>query len=474
MKMNAFVNSAVNLNKMGKTFNGADTYLSTESRVLDLFKAIGQRGVDLTKAFDLALSEDKNLALRLALWTRDIRGGAGERAHFRNFLRHMEKHYTDEALLMVPHIPTYGRWDDLQVFETPLLKKMVFLTIKGALEKKDGLCAKWLPRKGKFANELRLALEWSPKRYRKTIVELSKTVETQMCAREWDKIVYDHVPSVAAARYQKAFFKHDPEGYKAYRDGLVKVNPETGKTERKINASAIFPYEIIKSVNKGDRAVAEAQWNALPNYLGNQKILSIVDVSGSMGGVGYGPNVTPMEIALSLGIYTADKLTGDFNGMFMTFSSYPKLQKLTGGLVDKLNQLSTAHWDMSTNVERAFTEILRTAKAGNVPQEDMPDILLIISDMEFNNCARGTNYQNARILFEQAGYALPKVVFWNVNARVDNNQVQAHQSGTALVSGFSPAIFKAILSDKLEDFSPYNVMKETLLNSRYDIPGLTV
>lgn len=485
--MNTFVNAVKNEQVIGETFNGAVTFNTSGSRVLDLFQAAGNRGVTLNREFDLARSEDKALAYRVALWTRDIRGGAGERQTFRNLLKHFEQHYADETIKLLPKIPELGRWDDLLVFETDKLKAEAFRMIGDALTDKNGLAAKWMPRKGEKAEELRRFLGLTPKQYRKTLVALTKVVESQMCAKEWDKIVFDHVPSVASARYQKAFNKNCGDAYKAYKAGLVKVNPETGKTERKINAAAVFPYDVVKSVTNGDREVAQAQWDAMPNFLGDNKILPVVDVSGSMMGWNYygqrtapKTTVTPLDVSLSIGLYCADKQQGAFSGMFMTFSERPKIQQLTGNLVDKLNQLRRADWGMNTNVEAAFREILETAKRNNVPDADMPKVLLILSDMEFDNCARGdgnrpiTNYENAKRLYAQAGYTLPTVVFWAINGRADNNPVTMHETGTCLVSGFSPALFKSVLKTDLESYTPYNVMKEVLKSDRYDVEGLTV
>jgi len=484
--MNKFVNSVANQDQVGSTFNGAATFSNSGSRVLNLFKAVGQRGADLSKEFDLASAENKNLALRTLLWTRDIRGGAGEREVARKILRHMEKNYTDELFAILPHWPEYGRWDDLLVFETEFVRNKAFKVIQDALAAKNGLCAKWMPRKGKDAVALRNFLGWSPKRYRKTLVTLTKVVETPMCAREWKGITYDHVPSVAAARYQKAFFKHDPEGYKAYRDGLVKINPETGKTERKINAGAVFPYDVLKSLRNGDVAVSDAQWEALPNLLGDNKILPFIDLSSSMGSWGYygqahgrnGSTVTPMDIAVSIGCYTAGKQTGDFAGMWMGFSSRPRMNKMTGPLTlsNMVNQLDFSDAYGSTNIEAAFNLVLQHAVRHNVPQSDMPKMILVVSDMEFDSQRAGLSdfaFNNAKANFAAAGYDLPKVVFWHVNGRADNSPVKQDQLGSAMVSGFSPAIFKSILSDKLEDFSPYNVMLETLNAPRYSIEGLT-
>jgi hypothetical protein len=499
--MNAFVNAVKQNQTIGETFNGAVTNKTSGSAVLNFFGAAGNRSVELSKEFDLALSEDKQLAYRVALWTRDIRGGAGERQTFRNLLKHIEQHYSDDAIALLPKIPELGRWDDLLVFETDRVRKAAFNMIEDALNDRHGLAAKWMPRKGRVAEALRIHLGYTPKRYRKTLVTLSKTVEQQMCAREWDQIVFDHVPSVASARYQKAFNKHCGDAYRAYKEGLKKVNPETGQTERKINASAVFPYDVIKSVRSGDREVALAQWNALPNFLGDNKILPVVDVSGSMTSWNYygqkanpKQTVTPLDIALSIGLYCADKQQGAFAGSFMTFSSQPTLQVLTGDLVNKINQMERSKWDMSTNIQAAFEEILKVAKTNRVSADDMPKILLILSDMEFDSCVTmqptysrydnrrydpydrkpsKTNYENARVMFEQAGYALPTVVFWNINGRADNNPVKMHDSGTCLVSGFSPSVFKSILKTDMERYSPYNVMLDILSNERYDVVGLT-
>lgn len=483
--MNKFVNSVSNKPVMGRTFNGAVTYADSGSSVLNLFKAVGQRGADLSKEFDLASTEDKKLAIRTLLWTRDIRGGAGEREVARKILRHMEKNYQDELIAILPHWAEYGRWDDLLVFETDFVRTKAFKVIADALNTKNGLCAKWMPRKGKDAVALRNFLGWSPKRYRKTLVTLTKVVETPMCAREWKGITYDHVPSVAAARYQKAFFKHDPEGYKTYRDGLTKINPETGKAERKINAGAVFPYDVLKSLSHGDKAVADAQWEALPNLLGDNKILPFIDLSSSMSSWSYyaqrntvPSNVTPMDISVSIGLYTAGKQTGDFAGMWVGFSSRPRMNKFKGPLTlsNMYQQLDFTDAYGGTNIEATFDLVLNHAVRYNVPQADLPNMILVVSDMEFNPQRAGLSdlaYNNAKSKFAAHGYDLPKVVFWHVNGRADNSPVKEDQNGTAMVSGFSPAIFKSILSNKLETFSPYNVMLETLNAERYSIEGVT-
>lgn len=500
---NKLIAAISNENPMTTTFNGALTNVTTGSKILDFYSVAGNRKVDVTKQFEDALQEDKGLAYRVSLWTRDVRGGAGERETFRILLRYMDKYYPDDVIAMLPKIPELGRWDDLLVLENPKVQKKAFAMIRDALEDRHGLCAKWMPRKGTKAEELRCFLGYTPKRYRKTLVSLSKTVEQQMCARQWDQINFDHVPSVASARYQKAFNKHCGEAYTAYKEGLKKVNPLTGKTERKINASAVFPYDVVKSLRNGDRAVATAQWEALPNFLGNNRILPVIDVSGSMddwnfyghqGRPGNDITVSPMDIAMSIGLYCATKQTGDFAKTFMTFSTTPELVSLgSGDLYKMLHTMRGSNVGGSTDIQASFKLLLDKAIKHKVPNSDMPKILLILSDMEFNACTtidrynprlyepraskaeiQATAFDAMRQMYASAGYDLPIVVFWKINGRADNNPVKMHDSGAVLVSGFSPSVFKSILKTDMERYNPYNVMLDVLNNERYDVPGLTV
>src|ERR1035437_3215945 len=353
-----------------------------------------------------------------------------------------------------------------------------------------GNCAKWSDRKGKIALELEAFLGLQPqasgfhytegkafpgKAYRQLLTTLSNNeyhsiVEEKMCAKKWDDIVFDHVPSLASARYQKAFNKRCAERYKLYKEGLVKGTS-------KINAAGVYPYDVIKSLVHGDSAVAKAQWEALPNFLGDEQILAVVDVSGSMGcpAGGYGSKsvVRCIDVATSLGLYVADKARGPFKDCFLTFSGDSKIEVLKGDIVAKHAQMCQSHWNMNTNVESAFDEILRVGKTHKVADEDMPRILLILSDMEFDQCvSRGRDARAMDVVkhkYEDAGYTLPRIVFWNINARSGNSPVTCKEDGTALISGFSPAIMKAVLKVSVDSFTPENVMLETINNPRYDV-----
>lgn len=479
---------AATMPSQSKTFNGMPTFSDSGNALVTLFSLIGSsRGKDLTPQFAAAYAHDRVKALKILLWARDIRGGAGERQIVRNLLRHLESAHPEDAEMLIPYVPFFGRWDDLLCFKTETMRRASYSVIAEGLEDPQtrSLVAKWMPRKGKIALELEEFLGLRPtarnfdysannkafpaKRYRKMLAELSNVVEQQMCAKEWDKIVFDHVPSLAAARYQKAFNKRCAERYAAYKAGL-----EKGTT--KVNASAVYPYDVIKSIDHGDKQVAKAQWEALPDFLGDQAILPMVDVSGSMtASAGGGATVTRLQIACSLGLYLADKAKGAFKDMFLTFSGSPKIEVLKGDILSKYAQMQRSHWMMNTNLMGAFTEIFRVARDHGVADQDMPKILLILSDMEFDSCVNGADRRGMvaiRDMYAKAGYTLPSVVFWNLAGRAGNSPVRHDEHGTAMVSGFSPAIMKSILAAKeikAETFTPETVMETTISNPRYDV-----
>ena len=469
--MSTFVEAIAN--QEARTDNGMKARKSTADAVVDLFFKIGaSRGKNITPEFVAAYVEDKDLALRIAAWVRDVRGGAGERQLFRDILLHLETADPESAKKLAAKVPELGRYDDLLVFKTQKLKDYAFSLIKDALEAQNGLAAKWIPRKGDIAVQLRSYLGWSPKRYRKTLVSLTKVVETQMCANQWDAINFSHVPSVASSRYKKAFARHTDK-YAEYIAKLVKGDDPTVK----VNAGAIYPYDIVKSLG-GWTTPTEleqnhiiAQWDALPNYVGDANILAVVDVSGSMScPAGKSKSVTCLDVALSLGIYLADKNVGKFKDTFLTFSTTPELLTLKGNVVQKYDQMSRSEWQMSTDLNAAFEKILDVSVKGNVPVEEMPQILLILSDMQFDACVKHDDsaIQMIHRKYEDAGYTVPQVVFWNLNSH-DNVPVKYNEKGAALVSGFSPSIMTSILAADMEDFTPRAIMLQTIMNDRYAV-----
>lgn len=457
------------LNANATTANGMRANATTFSRNVDLFFAAGaSRGKDITGLFTKACGEDLDVAVRILQWTRDIRGGAGERQVFNTIVKKLAKGSKEElgvASKLLPKIPEIGRWKDvLELFGTPLEADAARF-IGEALAEHNGLAAKWMPRKGPISVALRTYWDLTPRQYRKLLVTLTNVVETKMCAKDWDNIDFGKLPSLASARYQKAFNKNAGESYAVYKAGL-----EKGTTT--INAGAVFPYDVVKSVKMGDHVVANAQWKALPDYIqgSTERLIVVADVSGSMGvPAGGNPNVSCLDVCISLAMYIAERGRGPFKDAFITFSNRPVLQVLKGAtLKDRVNELSRAHWEMSTNLTGVFDTILATATRDRVSEEEMPTTIVILSDMQFNQCVQtnGTAMQAIDARYAAAGYKRPKVVFWNLNSREGTNPASINDKGVALVSGFSPAIMKSILNGK--DFSPEGIMLDTVNVPRYD------
>jgi len=482
--MSTFVNAVQN--QTTRTTNGMKALKNTSNAVVDLFYNMGaSRGKDIIPTFVAAYVQDKNLALRVAAWARDVRGGAGERELFRSVLRHLEKHDVEAAKALLAKVPELGRWDDIFVFETDVMKSVAYTMLGDALRARNGLAAKWTPRKGKVAAEIRAFFGMSPKFYRKSLVELTNVVESQMCAKDWDTINFSHVPSVASARYKKAFNRNTQE-YAKYVAELTKPVAERSVAV-KVNAGAVYPYDVLKghmgyssaygaklTFNKTELDLIQAQWDALPNFVGDRDILPVVDSSGSMscpaGGYQSKSGLTCLEVAISLGLYVADKNTGKFKDTFLTFSDNPKLVNLKGNILQKIAQMNTGEV-ASTNLHKAMDLILKTAVNGNVPQEEMPKVLLILSDMQFNH---GVSYdetanQMIKRKFNDAGYEAPQVVYWNLNAAYGNAPVKFNEQGVAMVSGFSPAIMKPMMSGDMETFTPEAVMLKTIMDDRYKV-----
>ena len=463
------------------TENGMTTNSSSLNHCVDLFSTIGaMRGQDkerLLRNFSLALLEDPTRAMKILFWARDVRGGAGERQIFRDVMQFLAENHTEFLRKNIPYVSEFGRWDDLLTLAGTKLEADAFAQIRWGLDAKNGLCAKWMPRKGPVAAKLRNFLEMSPKQYRKTLVELTNVVETQMCANEWEAIDFGKLPSVASARYQKAFWKRNEAGYKAYIASLQ-------KGEAKINAGAVYPYDVTKSLVRGNADVAIEQWKALPNYMegSEDRILPVVDTSGSMNSpAGGNPNVTCMDVSVSLGLYISERNVGPFKDAFITFSAEPQLQILKGNLRDRFAQLSRADWGYNTDLVKVFDLILDQATKHSLPESEMPTKVLILSDMEFDSATStcvgwGVKHTptpwnpTAQEMIEQkyaeAGYKVPAIVYWNIQSRGNNIPVAFDKTGTALISGFSPSILKSVVKGEIS--SPQGIMDETILSERYE------
>jgi hypothetical protein len=478
-----------------RTENGMRALASTLNANVDLFSSVGAaRGKNLNGLFDRAFAENQDVALRIAQYARDIRGGQGERKLFRDFLLRLEE--TQPQVLveskLLHNIPEIGRFDDLLIFRTEKVKEAAFTVFCSHLIQGNKLAAKWAPRSGPVAVELRNFLGLSPKRYRKFLVGNTQVVESLMCQREWNTINFSHVPSVAMSRYMTAFHRNAPEAFSAYREALKR-----GDGTAKVNASAVYPYDITKMVG-GARAsnyyegyglsqmqrmgsayertfneniVAQRMWEALPDYMNDTSVLPVVDVSGSMEcAVAGKTSVSALDVAVSLGLYCAERSkNAAFRNLLVTFSKEPTFFEVSGTLAERMGQMTRMSWGQNTNLHAVFEQVLSRALQNRVPDAEMPKVVLIISDMQFDACARfdDSAMQMIRRKYERAGYTLPNIVFWNVRDG-GNKPVRFNEKGVALVAGFSPSIMKSVLSMDLDKFSPENVMLKTVMVDRYN------
>jgi hypothetical protein len=453
------------------TDNGMVTNHTSLNKCVDLFFSIGSmRGKSKDKVINLfkgAYEENPLVASKVLFWVRDIRGGAGERKVFRDIISFLVINSPQTVRKNIGFIPEFGRWDDILILAGTELEDDMFSLIKTALSNGDGLCAKWMPRKGIVSNKLRKMFKTTPKQYRKMLVGLTNVVETKMCSGQWESIDYSKIPSIASSRYQKTFNRNDSERYDDYKKSL-----EDGTA--KVNAGAVYPYDIIKSINMGgDKIVSEKQWESLPNWLegSSERILPVVDVSGSMScEIGGNPNLSCMDVAISLGMYISERNEGSFKDAFITFSENPQLQYLTGSLYDRLQQLTRADWGWSTDLESVFNLILNQAKINDVPEGNMPTKILILSDMQFNQGTKKVDLGAQSMIesmYEEAGYTIPDIIYWNLNAEGGNFPVEFDKEGTALVSGFSPSILKSLLGGK--DMTPESILMDTVNDERYSV-----
>lgn len=491
------------------TENGAVGLRTTGKALLDLnFKLSSMRNWDENKIwteFLKAYNENPMLAIVWLFFARDARGGTGERRTFRIIFVRYCRENTELAIKLLPLISEYGRWDDLiEVFcgDVPckvreaakeIIANQIHEDAINVYQNKPvSLLSKWIPSANtsskvtrRKAEQLRSALEMSPKEYRKVLSSLRsyiKVLEQKMSAREWSEIDYEAVPSKAGMNYREAFLRHDAERYAEY---LTKV--QDGKA--KMNADVLFPYEIVHAYMADDwneevkdfDETLELKWKNLPNTVTQDNgTLVVVDGSGSMSSrIGSG-SLTAHDVARSLGIYFAERLTGPFKNSFITFSANPKIVRFNGveSLNAKLKILIEEDECSNTNIEKTFDLILKTAVDNHLKQDEIPANVVIISDMEFDYCRKAYNWETGETycadekLFDAiaakwnaAGYKLPRLVFWNVNSRTGTIPLSENELGVALVSGFSPMIADMVMSGELD---PYKVLVDKLMSDRYE------
>lgn len=469
--MNKLVNAISKSENKTFTANGDKAFKSSGDSVLDFFYFSGAaRSVDeetIKAKFRAALTDNEDWAIRSLLYARDIREGLGERRLTRVILGMLASEYPKIAIKIMSKIVDMGRWDDLfsMIDGDASVRVAVFAAIEDGLESDNaGLVAKWMPRKGPIAARIRGVLGLNERDWRKLLVSKTNVVEQKMCAREWTDIDYSSVPSVASGRYAKAFGRHDAEGYGAYIQSVKTgaVNEKTGKVE-KINTEALYPYNVYTM----PRDTAQIAWDNLKDVVGDVSFMPIIDVSGSMTVPASG-SLSCLQVAISLGVYLSERNKSDYKNLAITFSTNPAWIKINPSqhILDRFRHVENSNWQMSTDLDKAMNLILDTAVKNNVPQSDLPDFLLVLSDMQFNGgYDGGTAAKRTKEAFKAAGYKVPNIVWWNLNSSYGTTPVKADANGMVLASGFSPAIMKNILSGEV---TPVNIMLSTLLNPRYD------
>lgn len=458
---------------MRKSYNGAPVLKRTNSACVDLFAFVGsarKHPALALQAFERAFKEDAALALRILFWARDARGGAGERNTFRNILHWLERRHPDtvRAIVRSGLVPKIGRWDDLFHLQSEAVWPDVEAAVFTALVAEDRLVAKWLPRKGPVAAKFRAALGADEKAWRQHLARLSDTVEQRMCAGDWRGIEFAKVPSVAAARLQSVFRTHDGERYADFLED-VREGRQTMK------AGVVLPHDIVKASAADDEA-ATVQWSQLPKPKLAGSALVLCDVSGSMG-VQVSGTTSAMDVCVALGLLLSENLPEPFRNQVLTFSANPSWHTIKGAtLAERAQSLRGAEWGMNTNLQAAFDLILSKAVAAREAGVafEMPSTLVVLSDMEFDSPGvRGTNEAVLERKFRAAGFAVPTLVFWNLNGRV-GNLPGGNRPGVVLVSGYSPRIADIVLGGQFDQLSPEIIMRAAVCVPRYDVPGLTV
>ena len=491
-------------NEKALTENGAVGYRTTGKELLDLnFAVTSLRSAsepEIVNKFTKAFFEDKELAVKWLFFARDIREGLGERRLFRVCFKALENLDEEAVIKFLPYVSEYGRWDDLLVMleddvSAEVGKKVLWLLLEQLSHDEENmkagrpisLLAKWMPsincsskQRKKLAKRLCKFWDMPEKQYRQSLSALRKylnVVERKMCANEWSEIDYSAVPSKANLIYRNAFMEHDALRRQEYLDKLQ-------KGEVKINSSVAFPHDIVNKYSKGhnefwqlvidgEDATLEEMWKALPDLVqGCGNTIVVADGSGSMMcKVDPKSQTTALDVANALAIYFAERSSGEFKDKYITFSERPQLVDLSQGetLKDKLNIAYTYNEIADTNIEATFDLILQTAINSNATQEDIPANVLILSDMEYNIAVCGrpdkTLFQTIEQKFNEAGYKMPRLIFWNVNSRTNVIPVKENELGVALVSGFSVNVVKMVMSGKLD---PYEVLVEQLMSPRYE------
>jgi len=447
------------------TENQAIQYRDTGNACLDFFSNIGaMRDIPedaILNGFISAYEENYEVALMILFWARAARIGSGERNTFHIILSKLFQLEPNFVVDNAKTIAELGYWKDLiPYFSNP----EVVDVFADAINAKDRLACKWAPRRGLDAKKLRDALSLTNKEYRKWLKHNSYTVEQQMSNKKWKNIEYAPVPGKAMRIYKNAFEFHDEKRF----------NKWLTDKDAKASVSASYPHEVLKLLFEDEPNIelAQKQWDSLKSFISKDtRILPMVDVSGSMNGL-------PMLVAVALGLYISEKNLSVFKNSFLTFSANPTLVNVEGSLFERMKKAMYAEWGMNTDFTKAYKLILENAKIHDLKSNQMPNMLLVLSDMQFDDSqshewsigepVKKPHFELIKKDFEDAGYEFPKLVFWNLRkSQCVGSPAKMDDDGVAMVSGFSPVLMKAILAN--ENFDPMSIMFEALKDIKVNV-----
>lgn len=504
MNKNKLLNAVKEATNVTRTENGAVTRNTTMSALLDLFgtgAAYRTRNEsDCIVLFQKAFDENPVYALKCLFYLRDARGGQGERRFFRIVTKWLADNKTAVMKRNLKYVPEFGRWDDLYAFIGTVLEKDVFdlmgeQFILDLQCKTPSLLAKWLKSENTssaqsraLATKTRKAFGLTPREYRKSLSVLRARInvlECLMSAGEWDKIEFDKIPSKAGLVYRNAFARHDVERMRADKNAVAYKDFIQDKNT-KVNAKVLYPYEVVakatdysgmnyrwdlgENCDPVERAAINKYWDNLEDYFNGASLdaLCMIDTSGSMWG---SDASAPINVAISIGLYAAERARGPFHGHYISFSSRPQLIETYGSdFVDKVRRIYSTNLCENTDIEAAFDMLLDTAIKSHCRQSDLPKTIIVVSDMQFDRQrsyygnSNATLMENIAYKWQRAGYQMPELVYWNVQARRNNVIPMQAKDGITFVSGFSPVLFEQIMKGK----TGYDLMMDKLNSQRYE------
>lgn len=470
-----------------RTENGAVALNTTGDARLDFFGVVGSlrtaQKERIERLYAEAFKEDPLFATKIAFYARDVRGGLGERQTFRTLIKYMANYHPEALRLNLDLIGVYGRYDDMYcLIGTPLEDEM-WAAMKKQFEEDRlnlaqgnaiSLLAKWIKTADASSEKTRKLgiltarkLGYSVYEFKRLVRAMRKhigVVETLMSTGRWEEISYSAVPSRAMMIYRKAFERHDTDRYRKFITKAV-------NGEETIHSATLFPYDIVEKVMQmgwsgcriiEDKAL-EAQWRQLPDYVEKgTNALVIADTSGSMHG-------RPMATSVGLAVYFAERNTGAYHNMFMSFSGTSRIQIIKGDtLAQKIGSINMRDWQMNTNLQAAFNNVLEIAIKNHVPADQMPKSLIVISDMEIDHCGDRdwTFYDMMAQRFRNYGYQIPNIIFWNVASRHDVFHADKTRTGVQLASGQSAAVFRQVM--QCVGMNPVEAMEKIINSERYE------